>query len=92
MLLPCPYCGPRSSEEFTYLGDASVKRPSPKAAFEKWHEFVHERRNPMGLIREFWQHTGGCRAWLVCERNTVTHEVFNMVPATSATPPGKVKA
>ena len=92
MLLPCPYCGPRSSEEFTYLGDASVKRPSPKAAFDNWHEFVHVRRNPMGLIREFWQHTGGCRAWLVCERNTVTHEVFNMVPARSATPPGKVKA
>ena len=28
MLIKCPYCGERPSEEFTYLGDASVKRPS----------------------------------------------------------------
>lgn len=92
MLLPCPYCGPRSSEEFTYLGDATVKRPKPKASFDKWHEFVHARRNPMGPHREFWQHTGGCRAWLVCERNTVTHEVLGMEPARGSIPTRKVKA
>ncbi len=27
MLINCPYCGPRPSEEFTHLGDASVDAP-----------------------------------------------------------------
>jgi sarcosine oxidase subunit delta len=27
--IPCPFCGPRGNEEFTYLGDASVRRPDP---------------------------------------------------------------
>ncbi len=75
MLIPCPYCGPRASDEFTYLGDASVKRPSPKADAERWYAYVYERKNPMGMHREYWQHTGGCRAWVVVERNTLTHEV-----------------
>ena len=29
MRIPCPYCGPRGNEEFTYLGDATVRRPDP---------------------------------------------------------------
>ena len=31
MRIPCPYCGPRGDEEFTYLGDATVQRPDPAA-------------------------------------------------------------
>jgi hypothetical protein len=27
--IPCPYCGLRGNDEFTYLGDASVRRPDP---------------------------------------------------------------
>ena len=29
--IPCPYCGARGNEEFTYLGDATVQRPDPAA-------------------------------------------------------------
>ena len=28
MRIPCPCCGPRDHGEFTYLGDATVSRPS----------------------------------------------------------------
>ena len=27
MRIPCPHCGPRAHEEFTYRGDATVRRP-----------------------------------------------------------------
>jgi heterotetrameric sarcosine oxidase delta subunit len=31
MLIPCPWCGPRNQIEFTYGGDATVRRPPPDA-------------------------------------------------------------
>ena len=31
MLIPCPWCGPRNQVEFTYGGDATVKRPANDA-------------------------------------------------------------
>src|SRR5947199_2903226 len=38
MLIKCPYCGARPSEEFTYLGDASVIRPTSNdpASMSRW--------------------------------------------------------
>jgi sarcosine oxidase subunit delta len=27
-------------------------------------------------MHEYWHHSGGCRSWLVVERNTLTHEIF----------------
>jgi methylglutamate dehydrogenase subunit B len=82
MLLTCPHCGPRDSAEFVYYGDATRVRPelgddSP----EHWHVYVHERDNPNGPHKEFWQHAQGCRQWLVVERNTSTHEIGAITPA-----------
>ena len=31
LLIPCPWCGPRNQIEFTYGGDATVRRPAPEA-------------------------------------------------------------
>jgi sarcosine oxidase subunit delta len=77
MRIPCPLCGERDSGEFTYLGDATVTRPSAdETDLEPWFEFVYLRDNPKGRHREFWHHGQGCRAWLVVERDTLTHEVF----------------
>ena len=76
MLIPCPFCGLRSSEEFSVLGDAAPQRPeTPDADPDAWYDYVYLRDNPRGPHREFWQHVGGCRAWLVVERDTVTHEI-----------------
>jgi methylglutamate dehydrogenase subunit B len=35
LLIPCPWCGPRNQIEFTYGGDASVRRPAPDAAVSR---------------------------------------------------------
>ena len=74
MRLNCPFCGARDSQEFVYLGDATVQRPAGDAP-EAFHDYVFLRDNPAGLHREYWHHAHGCRSWLVVTRDTRTHEV-----------------
>jgi sarcosine oxidase subunit delta len=76
MQITCPYCGPRDVVEFTYQGDATVVRPDPAATDQDaWNAYVYDRANPAGKHSELWQHSGGCRAHLVVERDTLTHAV-----------------
>ncbi len=73
--ITCPVCGLRSETEFTYGGDATVKRPDDtEQALEPWLEYVFTRENPRGWHREYWHHAQGCRQWIILERNTLTHE------------------
>ena len=83
MRIDCPHCGKRPSEEFTCLGDATPRRPQydPPAALEEWFDYVYLRDNPKGRLAEYWHHSGGCRAWLVVERDTESHEIFSVVTA-----------
>ena len=88
MRIECCYCGVRSSEEFSYLGDATVVRPEnfggnaeADAVRQRWHDYVYLRDNPAGPHRELWQHVSGCRAWLVVTRNTRTHEIVRVEAA-----------
>jgi methylglutamate dehydrogenase subunit B len=87
MRLPCPFCGERDHGEFVYRGDSSVKRPDPGAAnaASLFFEYVYLRENTAGWHREHWYHEGGCRSWIVVERNTVTHEVRSAVLAAAGT-------
>ena len=78
MRIKCPFCGSRDIGEFTYLGDASVKRPDTDEAM---FSDVYQRENPRGPMREYWYHAQGCRAWLEVERDTANHEVISVVPA-----------
>ncbi len=75
MLIHCPNCGHRDSHEFTYAGDAERQFPALDAGQDTWTAHVYERGNPMGRHEEHWQHTSGCRAVLVVERDTVTHQI-----------------
>jgi heterotetrameric sarcosine oxidase delta subunit len=75
MLIPCPCCGPRDAGEFSYGGDATLGRPDDSANLDAWCAYVYLRANARGPHLEYWQHTGGCRAWLRARRDTVTHEV-----------------
>ena len=83
MLIPCPHCGARPAEEFTFLGDAKPVRPASNdaATMDQWFDYVYLRDNPKGAIDEYVHHSGGCRAWLVIRRNTETHEVTGTVTA-----------
>ena len=88
MRIECCYCGVRSSEEFSYLGDATLVRPEnlpgnarDEAVRQRWHDYVYLRDNPAGPHRELWQHVAGCRAWLVVTRNTRTHEIVRVEAA-----------
>jgi heterotetrameric sarcosine oxidase delta subunit len=80
LLIPCPYCGPRNQIEFTYGGDATVRRPTadaPDAApMSAWVDCVYMRDNPCGPHDELWLHAGGCRRWFRVRRDTRTHEIL----------------
>jgi methylglutamate dehydrogenase subunit B len=78
MLIPCPFCGDRDTSEFTYLGDATLKRPDPASpdAERAFHDYVYLRDNPAGPHREFWLHVSGCRSWLIVTRDTRNHEIL----------------
>ncbi|OLP62365.1 sarcosine oxidase subunit delta [Xaviernesmea oryzae] len=80
-LISCPHCGPRPKEEFSVTGDATRLRPASDASDEAWHAYVYLRANPKGVHLEHWQHVGGCRRFLVVERNTATHDVLSVADA-----------
>lgn len=79
MRIACPYCGPRDVAEFAYQGDANRTRPDPASTDQQaWNEYVYDRVNTRGPHREFWQHSGGCRAHLLVERDTSTHRILSV--------------
>ncbi|CAN5714616.1 sarcosine oxidase subunit delta [soil metagenome] len=80
MRIRCPHCGERPGEEFVADGPAGLARPAPDAPAEAWHEYLHERVNPMGAHRELFYHARGCRAWLAVERDTRSHAVLGAEP------------
>lgn len=84
MRLNCPHCGERSLEEFTYRGDATLRRPATDASAEAWIDYVYLRDNPAGRHKEYWYHGAGCRAWLVVDRDITTHRVHAVWPAVAS--------
>ena len=80
MRIPCPYCGPRDVSEFSYLGDAAVKRPdtaaTPDDVSSVMLDYIYLRENPAGPHREYWYHGSGCHSWLLVERDTRTHRII----------------
>ncbi len=79
MKIKCPICGKREASEYTYIGDATVKRPDVNNTDEQsWFEYVFQRRNPRGDHEEHWQHTAACRSILKVKRNTVTHKISSV--------------
>jgi methylglutamate dehydrogenase subunit B len=81
-LITCPHCGARPKEEFSIRGAAGPVRPSASAKDEAWHAYAYVRDNPKGRYLEYWHHAGGCRRWLVVDRDNLTHEVFSVTDAS----------
>ena len=73
----------RSQNEFSYGGDATVKRPEldKEISDQDWDNFVYNRKSLRGKHWELWQHISGCRQWIKVERDTATHEIFNSLKA-----------
>ena len=81
MIIDHPLLGPRDSQEFVLLGDASLlNRPDWQArnAGQAFYEYQYLRDNPAGTHRELWYHEMGDRSWLIVTRDTVTHEVLKV--------------
>lgn len=86
MRISCPHCGDRTHAEFSYLGEAGPRRPVaasglPNRDAAAFTDYVYLRANPMGRHREWWQHTGGCRAWLMVERDVSSHAITKVTAA-----------
>ena len=86
MRIPCPYCGERGNEEFSYLGAAPVARPDPAQPDAAFFDYVYLRDNPAGPHRELWYHAG-CQSWLVATRDTRTHRIEGVALARTARAP-----
>ena len=86
MRIPCPCCGERCLEEFSYHGDAAPRRPAADAGAAEWHDYVYLRDNPDGAHSELWYHSGGCRQWLVVTRDMRSHAISQVIPARERVP------
>jgi methylglutamate dehydrogenase subunit B len=91
MRIECPFCGARDLREFTYRGDAAAAEgkwsdePAGDDAVNAQADRVYLRDNPAGRHRGLWYHGGGCRSWLVIERDVRTHEIFSVAFARGET-------
>ena len=74
-LIHCPWCGDRAETEFSYGGEAGIKRPlKPDSLTDtEWADYLFMRKNPRGAHNELWNHSQGCRRWFGAERDTVTY-------------------
>ncbi len=86
--LHCPYCDEaRSEEEFSYAGEADIRRPDRQVSDSQWADYLHFRTNPRGRHREMWVHTAGCRRYFNVARDTVSYEVVASYPIGRDGPP-----
>jgi heterotetrameric sarcosine oxidase delta subunit len=82
-LLPCPNCGPRDVNEFSYAGEVT-KRPKQSPTLRELTSYVYFRENVAGVQREWWYHRFGCEVWFQAERDTRTNEVIRVeIPSAS---------
>ena len=77
LLIKCPYCGERAETEFSYGGEAGIKRPlQPDALSDaEWADYLFNRKNPRGMHEELWNHAQGCRRWFKVLRDTVSYKI-----------------
>ncbi len=73
-LLPCPNCGARRVEEFSFGGEYQ-NRPNGAVSDAAWGHYLYGRRNVAGVQTEWWYHRLGCGRWFLAERDTRTNEV-----------------
>lgn len=82
IVLRCPYCRELRTElELTCGGEADIMRPADLqlASNAEWTEYLFMRSNPKGPLKEQWCCSSGCGQWFKVERNSVTHEITQVL-------------
>lgn len=76
ILIPCPNCGPRPVEEFSFGEIPDVPETITDGESRDFDRaFMHN--NIEGMQAERWFHTFGCRRWCTVKRDTRTDEILN---------------
>lgn len=75
MQIPCPHCGKRPIQEFSY-GEIPVVPDDITDPDARDLDRAFMRANPEGPTTERWFHTYGCRRWLTLRRDTRTDDVL----------------
>ena len=78
LVIACPWCGPRSQEEFACRGEAHIARPAAPEQLSDaaWADYLFLRTNPKGVHAERWLHRHGCRRWFNVVRDTVSDRIL----------------
>lgn len=84
--IKCPHCGTRDETEFTFGGEAHLKRPDLAVDDATWADYLFNRENPKGVHFERWRHSYGCGQWFNIARNTISHEIFAVYKMGEARP------
>jgi methylglutamate dehydrogenase subunit B len=71
--IPCPNCGSRPQEEFTFGGEVIAL---DTGEVDKDFARVYLKDNSSGVQQERWFHAFGCRRWLTVRRDTSTDRVI----------------
>lgn len=75
LLITCPHCGPRNSDEFSFHGELS-RRPDPATTTSsEWRRYLYLKDNVAGLETEHWVHVAGCRRFLLVQRDTISNDI-----------------
>lgn len=75
LVILCPHCGPRNSEEFTYQGERLPRPDVQGADAAEWRRYLYMKTNQDGWVTERWFHGLGCRRFLMVERHMVSNEI-----------------
>jgi sarcosine oxidase subunit delta len=80
--LTCPLNSVRNIDEFFYGGEFRVAPDPDTCTDEEWCDYLYQRDNPAGQVKEWWQH-GPSGGWFIVVRDTVTDQVIETIdPAT----------
>ncbi len=77
ILIECPSCGARNSQEFRYGGEYNPRPTAPMETIDAaWNDYIYMRDNKADVQKEWWYHRAGCGCWFLAERHTKTNEVI----------------
>lgn len=76
ILLECPNCGLRNTQEFRFGGEYNPRPAAPmETSNATWTNYIYMRDNKVDVQEEWWYHRAGCGRWFLAERHTKTNEV-----------------